>query len=248
MRYRRAHYRTMLLCAAILISTAGFGQGTRPEKVFSDDTYQLTGVAVSHDSRLFTNYPRWAGPYRYALAETGPQNAVKPYPNAEWNNWDPAAGGDKDSHFLCVQAVVIDSNDAMWVIDAGYAQNAEGENKGQKLVKINLKTNRVEKVFPMHKAAGLKSYLNDMRIDAEKNIGYITNSGEGGLIIVNLLTGEARQVLKGNDPVKADTSYVMHRNGKPLLSNGKPFHVNSDGIALSPDNSMLYFKSLSTLR
>lgn len=37
----------------------------------------------------------------------------------------------------------------------------------------------------------------------------------------------------------------MERNGKKLLSNAKPFHVHSDGIALSPDNSTLYFKSLT---
>ncbi|WP_051200197.1 SMP-30/gluconolactonase/LRE family protein [Flavobacterium subsaxonicum] len=214
------------------------------QTVFTDSIYQLTGVAVSQSGRIFTNYPRWAGPYRYALAEVGKNNTAKPYPNIEWNQGDVAKGGNKEQHFLCVQAVVTDG-DALWVIDAGYAQNAEDNNKGQKLVKINLRNNTVEKVFPMHSVAGSKSYLNDMRIDTKKQIGYITNSGEGGIIIVNLKTGSARQVLLGNNIVKADADYTMQRDGKPLLSNGKPFRVDSDGIALNPDNSLLYFKALT---
>ncbi|MFC5538508.1 hypothetical protein ACFPQ1_29640 [Rhodocytophaga aerolata] len=30
---------------------------TQLEQVFSDDTYQLTGMAVSKDGRVFTYYP-----------------------------------------------------------------------------------------------------------------------------------------------------------------------------------------------
>lgn len=215
------------------------------QTVFSDSTYQLTGVAVSQSGRVFTNYPRWSGPYRYALVEVGGNNTVKAYPDNEWNKWNIETGGDKEKHFLCVQAVVIDLDDNMWVIDAGYAKNAEGDDKGQKLVKINLNTNAVEKVFPMNHIAGAGSYLNDMRIDTEQQIGYITNSSEGGIVIVDLTTGQGRQVLLNREVVKADTSYIMVRNGKKLLSNGKPFRVHSDGIALSPDNSTLYFKSLT---
>jgi len=39
------------------------------ELVFSDDTYQLTGVAVSKEGRLFTNYPLWPGPHKYDVVE-----------------------------------------------------------------------------------------------------------------------------------------------------------------------------------
>ena len=100
----------------------------------------------------------------------------------------------------------------------------------------------------MDHIAGAGSYLNDMRIDTQRQTGYITNSGEGGVLIVDLTTGQGRQVLLNKEVVKADTSYIMERNGKKLLSNAKPFHVHSDGIALSPDNSTLYFKSLATIK
>ena len=56
------------------------------EQVFSDDTYQLTGVAVSKDGRVFTCYPLWPGPHKYDVVEILPDNQVKPYPNKEMNS------------------------------------------------------------------------------------------------------------------------------------------------------------------
>jgi sugar lactone lactonase YvrE len=222
-----------------------FSNAQSLETVFEDNTYQLTGVAVSKSGRVFTNYPRWSTTYKYALVEVGNNNSVKPFPNEEWNLWNVEKGGNKQNHFLCVQAVVIDDKDVMWVVDAGYAKNADGNDKGQKLVKINLKTNAVEKVYPLAPILSAKSYANDIRIDTKKQITYLTNSGEGGIIIVNLKSGKVRQVLWGSSVTKADTTYIMNRNGQELLSNGKPFHVHSDGIALNPDASQLYFKSLT---
>ncbi|MFP9114451.1 SMP-30/gluconolactonase/LRE family protein [Flavobacterium sp. RHBU_3] len=230
----------------VVLLTIGFTlKAQTVETVFEDNTYQLTGVAVSKSGRVFTNYPRWAGPYQYALVEVGKNNKKTPFPDVQWNTWDVEKGGDKANHFLCVQAVVIDDKDAMWVVDAGYAKNAEGDHKGQKLVKINLKTNTVEKVYPLYPVLSAKSYANDIRIDTNKNIAYLTNSGEGGIIIVDLKSGKVRQVLLATSVTKADTTYVMKRNGKQLISNGKPFFVHSDGIALTPDAAQLYFKSLT---
>ncbi len=233
-------YISMLLLGVSMLATA-----QSVETVFEDNTYQLTGVAVSKSGRVFTNYPRWSSTYKFALVEVDKNKAVKPFPNAEWNIWNVEKGGDKQNHFLCVQAVVIDDKDTMWVVDAGYAQNTEGNDKGQKLVKINLSNNAVEKVYPLAPVLSNKSYANDIRIDTKKQIAYLTNSGEGGIIIVNLKTGKVRQVLVGATVTKADTNYIMKRNGQDLLSNGKPFFVHSDGIALSPDASLLYFKTLT---
>lgn len=37
------------------------------EQVFSDDTYQLTGVAITKEGRLFSCYPLWPGPHRSSV-------------------------------------------------------------------------------------------------------------------------------------------------------------------------------------
>ena len=217
---------------------------TTVETVFADSTYQLTGVAVSKSNRVFTNYPRWSTTYKYALVEVGANNTVTPYPNAAWNTWDVEQGGDTMRHFLCVQAVVIDDENTMWVVDAGYEPNATGNDKGQKLVKINLKNNTVARVYPLHPAIGAKSYANDVRIDTKKKMAYLTNSNEGGIIIVDLVSGQVRQVLRATDVTTA-ADYSFTRHGEVLLRNGALFRVHSDGIALSPDAEQLYFKALT---
>lgn len=236
--------KTYVLQALLLFLLLPATAQTTVETVFADSTYQLTGVAVSKSNRIFTNYPRWSKTYRYALVEVGANNTVTPYPNAAWNTWDVEKGGDKMRHFLCVQAVVIDDENTMWVVDAGYEQNATGNDKGQKLVKIDLKHNTVARVYPLHTATSAKSYANDVRVDTKKNIAYLTNSNEGGLIIVDLVSGQVRQLLLAT-AVTTAADYNFTRQGKVLLRNGAPFRVHSDGIALSPDAEQLYFKALT---
>src|SRR3954454_11594841 len=63
------------------------------ELQFYDDTYQLTGVAISKQGRLFTNYPLWPGPHKYALVEVLENNEVKPFPNEEMNTWKEGDDG-----------------------------------------------------------------------------------------------------------------------------------------------------------
>ena len=63
------------------------------EQVFSDDTYQLTGVAVSKDGRLFTCHPLWPGPHKYDVVEILPNNQVSPYPDEAMNSWKEGEDG-----------------------------------------------------------------------------------------------------------------------------------------------------------
>ena len=226
--------------------TGLFAQQKHSQKlttVFEDQDHQLTGVAVSASERVFTNYPRWGEPYRYALVEVTGTNTSVPFPDESWNEW--SGTGDKMKHFLCVQAVVIDDQNSMWVVDAGSTQPSQDNDKGQKLVKINLTTNTVERVYPLAGASDGKSYMNDTRIDTRKKLAYITNSNEGGIVIVDLVSGKVRQVLNKAKVTQTDPAYQVKRNGKTLLRDGQPFHVQSDGIALSPNGKQLYFKALT---
>ncbi|SFF13618.1 hypothetical protein [Spirosoma endophyticum] len=85
------------------------------EEVFSDDTYQLTGVAVSKDGRLFSCYPLWPGPHQYSVVEILPDNGVKPYPDELWNSWQEGDNGK--NKWVCVQAVYVDQENNLWVVD-----------------------------------------------------------------------------------------------------------------------------------
>lgn len=217
--------------------------GRKLELVFSDSTYQLTGVAVSANGRLFTNYPLWSDIYRYALVETHGGNNVTPYPNIEMNSWQPGQNGD--NNWVCVQAVYIDEGDKMWVVDPAAPKMEAVYQNSYKLVKIDINTGKVERNYPFDGVASSKSYVNDVRVDTARQFAYLTNSNEGGIFVVNLRTGVIRQVLQDHYSVKSDPAYTFTIDGKELRKNGQPVKINSDGIALTPDGEWLYYKPLT---
>jgi len=213
------------------------------EEVFSEETYQLTGVAVSKSGRIFTNFPYWSDIYKYAVVETGLTHHLKPFPDAEWNNWKVGKTGD--DHWVCVQAIVIDDQDMMWVVDPASPKQKGVYAESQKLVKINLSTDKVEKIYPLRGVMDNQSYANDVRIDTKKQIAYLTNSSSGGIIVVDLKTGNLRQVLQGHISTISDPGYTLKIDGQIVKKGKALLKFNSDGIALNPEGDYLYYKPLT---
>ncbi len=210
---------------------------------FSDDTYQLTGVAISKEGRLFTNYPLWPGPHQYGVVEVVANNQVRPYPNAEMNSWHP--GEDGKHKWVCVQAVYIDDQNVLWVVDPACPNMEQVYKKSYKLVKINLATDSIETVYYFEDVLSDKSYVNDVRVDTTRQVAYLTNSNEGGIVVVDLNSGIARQLLHNHYSVKHDPSFTLLVDGKEFKKNGQPVRLQSDGIALTPDREWLYYKPLT---
>lgn len=213
------------------------------EELFGDNKYQLTGVAVSAKGRLFTNYPIWSPVHKYCVVEVTSKAEAKPYPNEELNSWKDGEDGSKK--FVSVQAVYVDDQDKLWVVDPANPGFAGVYQESDKLVKINLATNQVERMYPMKGVTDKGSYINDVRVDTKRQIAYLTNSNQGGIVIVDLKSGKARMVLKGAPPTQSDPAYHFMVNGREVAPDGKPLKVNSDGIALSPDREWLFFKPLT---
>ena len=243
------------LCAAVAIlslmtmackkttpGTGGTTTSTQLEVVFQDSTYQLSGVAISKEGRLFVSYPLWSTTYQNALVEVV-NGAKTPYPNQTMNSW--VMGDSGMNQFVNVQSITIDANNNLWVVDAASPYENGVYQNSQKLVEISLATNSVVRTYPLVGVTDDASYLNKVQIDASNNIAYITNSTEGGIIVVNLGTGNARQVLEGSSSVIADQTYILEINGAQINKNGSPFYQNSTGIALTPDNSYVYYKPLT---
>lgn len=206
------------------------------EEVFADSAYQLTGVAVAKDGRLFTNYPYWSDKHSYSVVEVINGKPV-PYPDSAWNSFQK--GDDGQNKFVCVQSVVADDQGYLWVVDAAGIGLKEVYQQSNKLLKINLATNQVERIYRFPAAvAGKDSYLNDIRIDNASGFAYMTSSTNGGIVVLNIRTGESRLVLHDHYSVKTDPQY-------PFEMNGKQMKVQSDGIALTPDNKWLYYKPLT---
>lgn len=238
-------YNTILIAVSIAFccccKTEHVGDD-RLELVYADNTYQLTGVAVAAGHRLFTNYPYWSDTYRYAVTEVFHSYQSTPYPDIAMNSW--RSGQEGGTGWVCVQAVYTDDNNNLWVVDPAAPKMQQVYQGAYKLVKINLANNRVERVYPM---TGLsdQSYINDVRVDTQAGYAYLTNSKEGGIVVVNLSTGAVRQVLQHHYSTHTDSSYTFIIDGRELKKNGQPFKAQSDGIALSPDRKWLYYKALT---
>ena len=194
-----------------------------------------TGVAVSNTGRIFVNLPRWSL-IPFSVTEIVDSQLV-PYPDTEWNTW----GGSTppENHFVCVQSVYIDKENYLWILDPA-SINGSVVAGGAKLLKIDLQADSIVQIIYFNNSiAPSQSYLNDIRVDTEENVAYITESGLGALIVVDLLTEQSRRLLQNHYSVKAENIQLVI-NGQTVN-----FIVHSDGLALSNDRTYLYYKALT---
>jgi sugar lactone lactonase YvrE len=220
---------------AVLTKVAGF-------------EHQVTGVTVARDGRIFVNFPRWSEDAPISVAELKDGKPV-PYPDERWNAWRNARADELPprDHFVCVQSVVADGQDRLWVVDAAAPAMAHVIKDGPKLVGIDLKTNKVVKTISFDPDTVLQaSYLNDVRISPDGKTAYLTDSGaEGALIVVDLEGGTAKRILSGDPSTMPDTSVTVSYDGQPLRRpDGRGVAFAADGIALSNDGKTLYWQAI----
>jgi sugar lactone lactonase YvrE len=197
-----------------------------------------TGVAVSKEGRIFVNYPRWSPETNISVAEIISDDSVKPYPNTKWNQWNPDL--EPENQFICVQSVYIDRDNYLWILDPANPYFQGVVSGGAKLLKVDLRKNQViQKIVFDAQIAPAGSYLNDVRIDTDRHYAYITDSGEGALVTVNLKTGEARRLLNDHYSTEAEET-IFTVEGRQLN-----LKVHSDGLALDPQNQYLYYQALT---
>jgi sugar lactone lactonase YvrE len=201
-----------------------------------------TGVAVSHEGRLFVNFPRWGDPVRFSVVEIiGGQ--ITPFPNEAMNQLDLDRPGD---HLVSVQSVVIDPADRLWILDTGSINFQPVISGGPKLVCVDLKSNLVVKIihFPANVALPA-SYLNDVRFDLRRGnqgMAFITDStdkGVNGIIVVDLGTGESWRRLNNHPSTKAEKNFVPRND--PAMN----LRAGCDGIAISADGQRLFYCPLA---
>jgi sugar lactone lactonase YvrE len=226
-----------------LVANALAVAGADLQEVASFPDQQVTGVGVSPKSgRIFVNFPYWSDQHSISVAEIV-NGQPKPFPNEEWNKPGAAA-----SHFVCVQSVVVDDHDNLWVLDPAAPKMQEIVKGGPKLVKIDLKANQVVQTIPFGEGiAPAKSYLNDVRIDTRCNTAFITDSGKGAIIVVNLKNGNARRLLEGHPSTQPEKDFKLVVDGRELIDQQKkaPPQIASDGIALDSKNGYLYYHALT---
>jgi len=115
---------------------------------------------------------------------------------------------------------------------------------GAKLVKIDLATNRVSRIYFLGKdLAPSGSVLSHMRVDAR--FLYVTDAGLGAIVVIDRETGRGHRVLEGEPCSRADRSITPMIHGKPLVHpDGKVPVIHLSHLELSPDGRWMYFTPL----
>jgi sugar lactone lactonase YvrE len=213
-------------------------------KAFGDD-FRLVGIGVSAEGRVFATAPSSVVRSRFSMVEVDPKSgAVTPYPDAAWNSFDER--GDGKSEWISVQALWVDKADHLWALDSSLPK-VDQERLPPKLVEFDLSNNRVIRQYDFKGVVSAKDSLNDVRIDTVHGYAYVTNAGnKGSLVVLDLNTGDARQVLVGDRSTFADPNqHLMIGEEIALRPDGSVTAVQADGIALSPEARWLYYRPLT---
>jgi sugar lactone lactonase YvrE len=224
------------------------------EAVFQFHDAMPTGVTVANDGRIFINFPRWGDdvPFTVGVIKDG---QVVAYPNQEVNKFNPEHPADT---LGSVQSVVVDSRNRLWILDTAAPKFSTPIDGAAKLVAVDLSTDKIVKTIVFPRSTVLSTtYINDVRFDlreGKEGVAYITDSsvsGPGGIIVVDLASGNSWRKLTGHPSTSPDPTFIPIVEGERLANREKgkaptPFNVASDGIALSPDGKVLYYCALSS--
>ncbi len=213
-------------------------------KSFGDD-FRLVGLGVSAEGRVFATAPSSQVRSRFSMVEVDPRTgAVTPYPDAAWNDFSDRKDGK--SQWISVQALWVDKANHLWALDSSLAK-VDQERLPPKLVEFDLSTSQVIRQYDFKGVVSAKDSLNDLRIDTVHNYAYLTNAGnKGSLVVLDLTSGEARQVLVGDRSTFADPKqHLMIGKEIALRPDGSVTAIHADGIALSPDARWLYYRPLT---
>ncbi|RYD24302.1 MAG: hypothetical protein EOP88_00645 [Verrucomicrobiaceae bacterium] len=234
----------VLLPALLFPLHRNLAEEKKLEEVAAFPDQQVTGVGVSLKSgRVFVNFPYWSPDHSVSVAEIVDGKPLA-FPDASWNSKE----GDAAKRFVCVQSVVVDDEDRLWVLDTGSPMQKGVVKGGAKVLQVDLSTNKVRRTYPIdEECAPEKSYLNDIRIDTAGGHAFITESGIGSIVVLDLKSGKARRFLANHPSTKAETGKEIVVDGiKPIdpATAGTPsFHA--DGIAFDRKNKLLYYHPLT---
>ncbi len=210
----------------------------------------MSGIAVTPDGRVFLGFPRHADNHKgCALAELKDGKLI-PFPNREMTY---PSDRPYDKWLVSPHGMTTDGTGNIWLIDDGKRAGLDGIPEGAAKVVGLTPDGKVLASVPI-KSPVLRQdmHLNDLRIDLKhgnKGMAYITNSSFGttpSLVVVDLATGQAREVLANHHSTAIQEGYIAflegearayHKDNVTLPSGG------ADGIALVGDR--LYWTSIT---
>lgn len=201
-----------------------------------------SGVAVFGE-RIFLSLPRWVEHGNATLVELVDGRPVPWPPNL---NQDPQTG---PGALTSVNGIRIDARGRMWVLDNGRVDLAPAAPSVPKVVVLDVASGRelFRHTFSEH-VAGSGSFLNDIAIDLDRGVAYLTDTAPGGsaaLVVLDIGRDIAWRVLDGHPSLQADPDEAMTIRGEVATqARGDavhPWRVGANAIALSLDGDALYY-------
>lgn len=212
-----------------------------------------SGIAVIN-GRLFLSFPKHDGDHNGPVLGEWKNGRLVAFPDAVVAQ---SVSGNPARRLISVHGITSDSQGRLWVIDDGKIKGHDIPPGGAKVVGFDPASGRTVSRVVVDSALLKGSHLNDLRIDlshGKKGTAYIADSSfdnHPALVVVDLASGRQRRVLTGDPSISADPGYQTVLEGRVLTtSKQSPTFPGAgvDGVALSPDNSLLYFAALSSRR
>jgi len=211
-------------------------------RVAASPEFFLNGVAVSPRGRVFASFPRWTSLAAPSVMEALPDGSFRTYPGNEWNEWRP--GAPSHDRIVSAHAVFADASNHLWIVDDAVPRVAPPVAGAAKLVRIDLDTDRVSRVYPLGAEILPKgTMIGHMRVD--ERFAYVTEAHHGSIVVVDLETGRARKLLEGDRSTRADPSIVPVVEGREFRrQTGEVPLLHVDLLELSAEGRWLYFMPL----
>lgn len=212
-----------------------------------------SGIVVTPQGRTFIGFPRHAIDHTGMTLGELVNGKLLPYPSADISQ--PSSLGNAQ-RLISVHGMTLDSQGRLWLIDDGKRAGHDGIEPGAaKVVGIDLNSNTIVRSIVLKDALRQDSHMNDLRIDLShgtQGTAFVADSSFGeapALVVVDLATGKQRRVLAHDPSVLPQQDFVTQLDGTPLRYQGAktPFpHGGVDSLALTPDNTRLYYSPLTS--
>lgn len=193
---------------------------------------QWTGVAVTGEGRLFVSFPAWGKGFLFSLGEVAGGEVLRFEPR------DRKTG--ERITLSNAQSLRGGAEGLIWILDNANPDFKGVRFPGPRLLAVDVESGLLVSEYRFSKESYKKnSYLNDFCICTKQAEAYVSDSGTGGIVVMDLESGESRRYLDGTPSVTAETS--------TLNIGGSPFRITShvNGIALDKRKGALYYSALS---
>ena len=218
------------------------------------ETCLPAGIKLSKNGTIFCSFPRWFDNVTATFAKFNKEEKVfEPWPSLEINQ---KYLKNDSSGLNSILGFEIDNDDNLYILDQGrIKKNPALENSTKLIYSLNDGQPKKSYIFKSDIADHSNSFLNDIVIDKENKIAYITDSGnsisgkisdyKSGIIVVKLEDDKQYKILTNHHSVFPDQSFFLHIEKEPVKNSTSPMMTGADGIALSCDGEALYYCPLS---